>query len=129
MQTSDDEYDDSEIRSTLADVERYERAPLADRRAARDDWREGLKDPALIEECATGLLQGDYGHGAYILAHRIRTASTRANKVARIGQLLAALEWQCPAEFAAQAWKRSAPDIQRAANAAIQRALDARDEE
>jgi len=34
MQTSDDEYDDFEIRSTLADIERYERAPLADRRAA-----------------------------------------------------------------------------------------------
>jgi len=44
-------------------------------------------------------------------------------KVAALGQMIAALEWQCPADFARKAWNLLNPVEQTAVNAAISTAI------
>lgn len=100
----------------LADVET---APLADRQAARADWAAALRDPALVAERVGWLLDGCYGRGAYDRAWAIARASARTNKPAQIGQLIAALDWQCPAAFARDAFRKLSHAQAVAVNAAV----------
>lgn len=104
-------------------LQEIERAPLADRREARTEWAEALKTPALIRERVEWLLDGCYGKGAYDRAHEIRNGSARMNKTAQLGQLIAALEWQCPSAFAREAWNGLAFEEQLAVTEAIQEAM------
>jgi hypothetical protein len=117
---SESAYRHNEAMALARQLNCIETASLADRRAARADWAEALHDPALVAERVRWLLDGSYGRGAYDRAWAIARASARSNKVAQLGQLIAALEWQCPAAFAAAAARRHCTvDQLRAVNAAI----------
>ncbi len=95
-----------------------ESAPIAERREARQDWTEAMKDPANVANRIDWLLDGSYGYGSYIVAREVLTR-TRMNRVAFFAQLLAALEYRCPANFARAAWNRLSENEQKAVNAAI----------
>ena len=106
-------------------LQEIERVPLHDRREARAEWAQALETPTLIAERVRWLLDGSYGEPAYKRARAIVEASARSNKVAQLGQLIAALEWQCSSAFAREAWNKLAPAKQEAVNDAILREINA----
>jgi hypothetical protein len=98
--------------------------PLSDRQAARTDWLEAMRDtPQIVAERVSWLLAGDYGYGAMHVAREVAT-NTRMNRVAGLGQMIASLEWRCPAVFAIGAWKQLTTNQQNAVTREIQRAIN-----
>lgn len=116
------EYERNERAMLARQLQDVERAPLADRQAARADYAELLAAPDILGERAAWLFAGHYGYGPMVRAREI--ASSRGNRAAQLGVLLAALECQGPAGFAAQAWKALSADQQEAVNAAIVGAIE-----
>lgn len=111
------QYEANERRMLAKQLRQVEEAPLADRRSARNDWANALLDPVLLMERADWLLRGNCGYDA-MLAARETMASGRGNRLAAFAQLLAAVEWQCPAAFAREAARDlPAPDLDRASQA------------
>lgn len=104
-----------------------EKAPIADRRAAKAEWRAALADLHLIKERIDWLLAGHYGKGAHMVACQILAMNKRANKVAGLAQLIAALEWRCPAKMARDAWKELTGVQQIAVNDAIKAVIETRE--
>ena len=102
-------------RKFLAEVEA---APLRDRQAARVAFKKGLTDGGHLDQGMRFLLGGDYGEGAYLMAQEI-ISRPRMNRVAALSQLLAAFEWQCPRNFARQAFLSLTKPEQNDANAVI----------
>ena len=98
------EYEEREavdLRRKLAEVER---APLADRKAAAADYARTLaENPDIVAERVDWLIQGSYGYGSYRAALRI-LADKQSNRAAQLGQMIAALEWQCPNARARQVY-------------------------
>ncbi len=89
-----------------AEIDRLEKLPLAERREGREAWAAAMThDWPAIRERVTWLLHGHYGYGAMAEAHRALTAGHSTNYSARIGQLVAALEWSCAPSEARKAWK------------------------
>lgn len=87
----------------LRDVEA---APLAERQEARAEWADALTTtPETIAERIGWLIDGSYGFGAYQLAQDV-IRNKRMNRTAWLGLTIAALEWQCPSNFARQAWNK-----------------------
>lgn len=96
-----EEREAADLRRKLAEVEA---APLADRRAAAADYARTLtENPDIVAERVDWLLLGSYGYGSYRAARRI-LADKRTNRVAQLGQMIAALEWLCPNARARQAY-------------------------
>lgn len=122
-------YEKRERELHLAHISRVESAPLADRKAGNADYLELLSDPARLQERAEWLLEGCYGKGAHMAAQAIRNQSKRANRAAAFGQLLAALECGCPADYARRAWLVLPTDLRAKVDEILLRALDAPEEE
>lgn len=112
------EYEANELRAFRKQLAQVESSPLADRREARRNWQTALTDTPLIAKRMSWLLCGNYGYGAMKAAQSV-AQNKRMNRAAQLGQWLAALEWNCPADFARQAWNSLAPEHQNAVNAAI----------
>jgi hypothetical protein len=103
---SNQEYEANEIRQAHADQARIERASLADRQeAARNFYRVMSDDPATVAERLGWLFDGNYGKGQQLTAQAIIKRS-RMNRAAALTTLVAAFEWQCPANMAIAAWKK-----------------------
>ena len=117
------EYEAQQARLLGAQLHAVDTAPLAERREAREAYREAMAEThAIIGERVEWLIEGCYGYGACDAAARI-LAAKRGNKVAQLGALVAALEWRCPAKFANQAWNTLTPKQQAAVTRAIVRAM------
>ena len=97
------QYHDNEMLLLSRQIRNAEAAPLADRKEARADAAEMLRQPAVVGERIGWLLNGSYGYGAMIEAQRIQGIK-RGNRSAQIVQLLAVLDHGCPARFTAEAW-------------------------
>ena len=102
------EYERRERQMFHAQLREVETAPLADRREARKEFADALETPDLVAERVAWLLDGNYGKGSYDAAREVLRRS-RMNQVAWFTTTIAALEWRCPAKFAAEAWKKLAP--------------------
>ena len=113
------DYDAQEARRFRADLQRAEEGSLAERRAARDEWKRDLLNPALIAQRIGWLIEGNYGYGAHKAAREVLASSTRMNKPAWLGITIAAIEWQCPNAFARQAWNALSPADKTALTLAI----------
>ena len=112
------DYIQQERMQLLRQLAGIESAPLVDRREARTEYTQAMREtPEIIAERVSWLLDGHYGRGAYALSHEI--AQSRGNRVAGLAQLIAQLEWQCPAAFAREAWRRLSPIEQGAVNVAV----------
>lgn len=117
------EYEQNERKRLNAQIAGVENASLQNRREARAEWFNALVDEKLIRERLSWLLAGNYGKGAMDAAMAIKNAK-RGNRTAQIALLLAALEWQCPASFAREAWNLLNKIAQKAINAAILDEMD-----
>lgn len=112
------EYENQEAIRLVQELNRIRSASLSDRREARTELQEALKDPNLVAERVAWLLNGSYGFGAWKKAEEI-AKNTRCNQAAQLGMLIASLEWQCPENFAAQAFNKLTETQQKAVNQAI----------
>lgn len=106
------EYENRERRQFHADLERNERAPLADRREARAEFAEALKNPDLIGERVHWLIQGNYGYGSYRAAREV-CKNKRMNREAWLCTTIANLEWQCPVRWASAEFMKLTDDQKR----------------
>ena len=121
METKEYEYQERiRFNKQIRDVES---APLSERREARDNWVEAMKSPVMISERVDWLIDGSYGYGSYIAAREV-VMNKRMNRVAWFAQVLAALEYGCPANFARSAWNLLYEHEQKAVNAAIGAVID-----
>lgn len=104
---SQHEYEMREARMYHAQVAEIEKAPLHERKAAAVEFHDAMRtEPSLVAERIGWLIDGNYGKGSYDAAKRVLAMSARANKVATLTQMIAQLEWQCPARMAAAMWKK-----------------------
>lgn len=106
------------------DMRRAETANLEDSQAARAEWLDALRNSAdTVIERIEWLLDGNYGWGAYECARETIT-NTRMNRSAWLGQVIANLEWQCPSNFAREAWNKLDGEKQENITAAINDVID-----
>lgn len=99
-------------------------APLQDRKQAQLEWIKAMiETPDTVAERVGWIINGSYGYGACMAAKQI-VDNPRMNRVAALGQLVAALEWQCPDDMARKAWTRLTPAEQERVNAAILREMN-----
>ena len=118
-------YENRERGMLNAEIDRLEKLPLAERREGREAWASAMtRDWPAIRERVTWLLHGHYGYGAMAEAHRALTAGHGTNYNARIGQLVAALEWSCAPSEARKAWKSSGHTIQGMVTEAIELGIE-----
>lgn len=122
--SKDQEYDTREMQTARNRLAEVRKAPLADRKEAREAYRAAMADdPDLVAERVVWLLNGSYGYGEHLIARTI-VAKPRMNRVAALAHLIAVYEWQCPEDFATKAWHDLTPDQQTAIDQAITRAIE-----
>ena len=127
-----EEYESRERTRLNAEIDRLEQLPLSERREGRAAWATAMtSDRPAIRERVAWLLHGHYGDGAMAEARRVLTAGHGTNYNARIGQLIAALEWGCAPSEARKAWKSVEPmlhasgyTIQNMVTEAIERGIE-----
>ena len=119
-----EEYESREYAAWRRKITELEGAPLAERRAAKAEWTDALRNPKLIRERATWLMAGNYGVGPLIDV-RANLARRRANHIAFVAQALAAAEWMCPPREARAAFNALSPAEKTAANDAVLTAINA----
>jgi hypothetical protein len=64
------------------------------------------------------LLAGNYGYGSYVKAKQV-ACSPRMNRVAALGQMVAALEWQTPAAMANSQFSKLSLQQKKMVNEAV----------
>ena len=126
---TEQEYIYKECEDHFRRIGEIEKAPIADRKAAKAEWKDALTDPALITERIEWLLAGHYGKGSHMIACQILAMNKRANKVAGLAQMIAALEWSCPAKMARDAWKELTTAQQSAVNDAIKAVIESQEKD
>jgi hypothetical protein len=102
---SQTEYEARERREAIAKEWDLQHAPRAERKEAQADYLEAMKEPDLVAERLGWLFDGNYGYGPMMVAREV-LANKRMNRVARLGQLIACHEWQCPQPEAMAAWHK-----------------------
>jgi len=115
---TNEEYETQMAREAHNRTMEIERAPLADRKTARADWLDAMRNPSLVAERIEWLLSGDYGYGQMVQARNV-IAHPRMNREAALCQLVARYEWRCPARFAAEAWHQLTKDEQTSLTIAV----------
>lgn len=123
-------YEARERAMHFRDILAVESAPLSERQEARKAWAEALiLEPGTVAERIGWILNGSYGYGSYMLSRQIM-ASPRMNQGAALAQMVAALEWRCPATFAREAYRKLTDKQRGIVDAAIADELkDYRDEQ
>ena len=117
------EYERREITEAQQKLREVQRAPLADRKEAQEEFLGAMRDPELVAERVGWLIAGNYGYGPMLLAKRT-VASPRMNRVAALTQMIGAYEWQCPEDMARAAWKKLSAGEQARLEKAVQKAID-----
>ncbi len=119
-----------EFQQYQAQMKAVESAPLTERKEARAEWLEALQNsPELIAERVDWLIDGNYGYVSYYRAQEI-IHNKRMNRTAALGQMIAALEWQCPNAYARTAWNSLTEEQKTAVTAALNDVIsDALEEE
>jgi hypothetical protein len=118
------QYEAREARMLDAQLRQIEAQSLADRREARKGWLQRLRDPQWVAGNLAMMLDGSYGFGAHKHCETI-LANSRP-KAARIMlcTLLAALDCNCPARFATDAWKALSDAEKAALDAALTKTIE-----
>jgi hypothetical protein len=114
----DQQYEMNEARLLAKQLDYVRLASLNDRKAARAEMLEAMRDdPATVAERVSWLINGSYGYGACRKAKTI--LESRGNKPAALVQLVGALEWSCPERFTAEAWNQLSDAAKAALNQAV----------
>lgn len=112
------EYEMREAAEFHRQMSAADKGSLSERKEACKAFSEAMRDPELVAERISWLLDGNYGYGAMQAAKRA-VANKRMNRAAVLTHMIGAIEWQCPARMAAQAWKKLSRDEQKALDKAI----------
>lgn len=115
----DREYEQREAMEFYRQLQSVEKSPLAHRKEAAKEFGEALRDPSLIGERIGWLFAGNYGYGGMKKAQQVLKMTARANKVAILTQMIAAVEWMCPARAAVAEWKKLTPAEKTALDKAV----------
>lgn len=118
---------------TLGEAHRHaqeiEKAPLDERQEARQAFYEAMAEsPDLVAERIGWLIDGNYGHGEMLKAKQI-VASPRMNRRAALTHMVGLYEWQCPSNFAIEAWKKLDAQQKKVLDAAVDVVIEAAENE
>lgn len=113
------EYEANEMRRLTTQLRAIEMSPLADRKEARRSYGNALQTPEAIAQAVSWIIDGNYGYAPYVRARQILAMGPRANKLAALCILAAALEWSCPAAMARQAYNALTPMQKKAVTALV----------
>ena len=114
------DYERRELDEANRKLREVEKAPLADRKEAADEFFEAMRDdPALVAERLRWLLDGNYGYGSMLMAKRI-LKSPRMNRSAALTHMIAAFEWSAPGPLVMAAWKKLTKGQQAALEKVVQ---------
>lgn len=120
---SQQQYEMRERAGFYNDMRRVSSQPLADRRESRSTFAGVMAtDPEVIAERIGWIINGSYGRGAYVVGREV-LSKKRMNRPAWFVQTVAALEWQCPPDFAVDAWKKLTPSQKAKLDAAVKKEL------
>ena len=111
------QYETTERNAFRHQLIRIESLPLNERREGASDFAQSLS-PERMAERADWILNGSYGFGCQLVAKEI-AASPRMNRAAWFGQVIAALDHNCPAAMARKAFLSLPTDKQDEINKAI----------
>lgn len=115
-------YELNEVTRFIKQINEIERAPLAERKEGASDYHAAMRnEPAQVATLIGYLLDGSYGQGAYLKAWEC--IHSRMNKPAYLSQVIAALEYRCPADMARKMWHALTPEEKTALDHAIQTTL------
>lgn len=118
-------YESQEYQKYLAELKQVESGTLAYRQHQRVLWEIGIREtPTHVANMVNLVINGNFGKGAKIAANNVLSMSKRANKVAGLAIIVAALEWSCPANFARQAFNSLTDEQKQTVNSAIQAVID-----
>lgn len=79
---------------------------LRDRQEARAEFLLAMiESPEIVAERIGWIINGSYGAGGYFIGREV-LANKRMNRAAWFTQIVAAVEWQCPTNFAVDAYKK-----------------------
>ena len=118
---TNEKYKQQELFRHLNFLKDLQRAPLAERKAARADYRERLLEPVCLARATEHLISGDYGEGSYLAVQNV--LGSRCNLAPIFSQLIAAYDDHCPAREATAAFKSLTEPEQQAATEAIETAI------
>lgn len=105
-------------------LQNVEKQSLTDRKAARAEWLDALRNsPETIKERVEWLIDGNYGYVSYYNV-RATIQNKRMNRTAYLGQLIAALEWQCPNAYAREAWNHLTATQQESITAMLNEVIE-----
>lgn len=116
------EYDNREMARASHRLYEIEKATLHDRQEAKRDFADSLTIPGRMGERVDWLLNGSYGYGEMLLAHRL-FLSPRMNHVAALSQFIAAWDHQCPSGFARAAYRDLPKAEQDRLNAEVRQSI------
>ena len=119
----DPSYEAREHALFLKQLQEVDKADLLDRKAATASFANAMAvAPTLVAERVGWLLNGSYGKGSYDAAQRV-LHSPRMNRVAWLGSMVGALEWQSPQRATAAAWNKLTAAQKAALHKAIEREI------
>ena len=118
------QYERAEFDRAIKQEEEVNKAPLADRKEATASFLDAMKnDPELVGVRVSWLLDGNYGKGAHMRAHRI-LENKRMNRKAALTHLIGIYEWQTPARMGIADWKKLTHAEKRKLDASIQDTIE-----
>lgn len=106
-----------------SEVTRAEKLSLAERKENLAEFARDVKtDPELLAERVSWLLNGSYGHGAYVKAHEV-IRNKKLNREAWLVQTVSALEWGVPQRMIAGWWNSLSPSQQTKINILVRKEI------
>ena len=97
-------YEQRELDDAIRNEREVERAPLAVRKEAQQEFFDAIKlHPSVVAERVGWLLEGQYGKGPQLQAFNV---TARMNRPAAYSQMIAVLDHNCPRNMAVAAWKK-----------------------
>lgn len=123
------EYTTRVLGEAYAHARQVEKAPLGERKEARENFQEAMaSDPALVAERIGWLIDGNYGYGEMLKAKQV-IASPHMNRRAALTHMVGLYEWQCPGAFSVDAWKKLTGSQKQALDAAVDVVIEAAERE
>lgn len=111
------------LNEAIAHEHNVNRNPLLERKENAGELGKYMAtQPELVAQRIGWLLNGSYGYGEMLLAHR--SVDSRGDKVAQLTQLIAIYEWQCPATMAVAQWRKLSKKDQDTLKHAVQKEID-----
>lgn len=127
MYTTQEQYEERELKLFRLELSRVESQPKKDRQEARDEFRLAVYDnrPSLYQS-ADYLIAGHFGAGAYYAYRRL---THRMNRRAWLFNTCAALDWGCSQAFACTVWRDLPGAIRREINQKLDQLIAATDKD